>query len=312
MNAFAKALHALPEGPYLLAVSGGRDSMALLHAFAEARPGELSAVATFDHGTGVAAAEAVELVVRECLRRGISVVAGRAPERPGAPRPAESVLREARWAFLRAVAEERRAVIATAHTRDDQAETVAMRILRDASARGLAAMAFPSAGVVRPFLDIDREEVTRYALRVGIPFVDDPSNVDPVYLRNRLRADLLAAAERTRPGFRAELVAVGRRAAAWRARLAELVDGLGARRTGDAVVVEADALASLTPDGLAIVWPEVAGRAGYVLDRRGIERMAQWTLRARPGQQIPLSGGVVAERTARTFVVRRGGAAPGN
>lgn len=312
MNAFAKALHALPEGPYLLAVSGGRDSMALLHAFAEARPGELSAVATFDHGTGVAAAEAVELVVRECLQRGISVVAGRAPERPGASRPAESVLRETRWAFLRAVAEERRAIIATAHTRDDQAETVAMRILRDASARGLAAMAFPSAGVVRPFLDIDREDVTRYALRVGIPFVDDPSNVDPVYLRNRLRADLLAAAERTRPGFRAELVAVGRRAAAWRARLAELVDGLGARRTGDAVVVEADALASLTPDGLAIVWPEVAGRAGYVLDRRGIERMAQWTLRARPGQQIPLSGGVVAERTARTFVVRRGGAAPGN
>ncbi|MBI5600943.1 MAG: tRNA lysidine(34) synthetase TilS [Gemmatimonadetes bacterium] len=307
MNAFAKALHALPEGPYLLAVSGGRDSMALLHAFAEARPGALSAVATFDHGTGEAAAEAVELVVRECMGRGISVVAGRAPDRLGAPRAAESALREARWAFLRAVAEERRATIATAHTRDDQAETVAMRILRDASARGLAAMAWPSAGVVRPFLDIDREEVTRYALRVGIPFVDDPSNADPVYLRNRLRTDLLEAAERVRPGFRAALVTVGRRAAAWRAQLAELVDGLGARRTGDAVVVGAEALASLTPEGLAVVWPEVAGRAGFVLDRRGIERLASWTVRARPGQQIPLSGGVVAERTARTFVVRGAG-----
>jgi hypothetical protein len=81
---------------------------------------------------------------------------------------------------------------------------------------------------------------------------------------------------------------------------------------GDAVVVDADALTSLTPAGLAEVWPEVAGRAGFVLDRRGIERMAEWTSRARPGQRTPLSGGVVAERTARTFVVRRATEEAGN
>lgn len=285
--------------------------MALLHAFAEARPGDLSAVATFDHGTGVAAAEAVELVVRECLRRGISVVAGRSPDRPGDARSSESALREARWAFLRAVAAERRAVIATAHTRDDQAETIAMRILRDASARGLAAMAWPSLGVVRPFLEFGREDVDRYAREAGIPFVEDPSNLESFYLRNRLRADLIAAAERARPGFREELVAIGDRAAAWRRELAELVDVLGARRVGDSVVIGADVLASLPPAGLAVVWPEVAGRAGFVLDRRGIERMAEWTRRARPGQRAPLSGGVVVERTAQTFVVRRATGKPG-
>ena len=312
MNAFAKALHLLPAGRYLLAVSGGRDSMTLLHAFAESRPGDLSAVATFDHGTGVAAAEAVELVVGECLRRGISVVAGRAPEGPRSLRAAESVLREARWAFLRAVAEERHAVIVTAHTRDDQAETVAMRILRDASARGLAAMAWPSSGVVRPLLVLCREDIARYASDAGIPYVEDPSNTDPVYLRNRLRADFIAAAARARPGFREELVAIGHRAAAWRGELAQWVDLLGARRVGDAVVVGADALASLTPAGLAVVWPELAGRAGFVLDRRGIERMAEWTPRARPGQRTPLSGGVVVERTARTFVVRRATGEPGD
>ncbi len=281
--------------------------MALLHAFAEWRRDDLSAVATFDHGTGVAAAEAVELVVNECLRRGISVVAGRSPERPGAQRPAESVLREARWAFLRAVAEERRAVIVTAHTRDDQAETVAMRILRDASARGLAAMAWPSAGVVRPLLHLDREDVARFAHAARIPYVEDPSNADPVYLRNRLRADFIAAAARARPGFREELVDIGHRAAAWRDELARLVDLLGARRVGNSVVVEAETLSSLTPAGLGIVWPEVAGRSGFVLDRRGIARMVEWTPRARPGQRTPLSGGVVVERTARTFVVRRAG-----
>ncbi|MDP1891702.1 MAG: hypothetical protein Q8K55_12495 [Gemmatimonadaceae bacterium] len=100
-------------------------------------------------------------------------------------------------------------------------------------------------------------------------------------------------------------MAIGHRAAAWRGELAQLVDLLGARRVGDAVVIDAEALAPLTPAGLAVVWPEVAGRAGFVLDRRGIERIAEWTRRARPGQQNPLSGGVVVERTARTFVVRR-------
>lgn len=254
----------------------------------------------------MAAAEAVELVVGECLRRGIAVVAGRAAERPGDDaRRSESMLREARWVFLRAVAEERRAIIVTAHTRDDQAETVAMRILRDASARGLAAMAWPSSGIVRPLLDLGREEIARYAGQAALRYVEDPSNAHSVYLRNRLRADFMAAAEKARPGFRDELVAIGRRAAAWRAELAQLVDLIGVRRVGDAVVVEAAALASLTPDGLAIVWPEVAGRAGCVLDRRGIARMAEWTRRARPGQRTPLSGGVVIERTARTFVVCR-------
>lgn len=286
--------------------------MALLHAFAEARRGDLAAVATFDHGTGAAAAEAVELVVNECLRRGISVVAGRAPERPGDAHASEVVLRGARWSFLRAVAEERRAVIVTAHTRDDQAETVAMRILRDASARGLAAMAWPSSGVVRPFLDLGRAEFTRYADAAGIPFVEDPSNADPVYLRNRLRSDLIAAAERARPGFGDELVDIGQRAAAWRRDLALLVDRLGAHRVGDAVVVAADPMTLLTPAGLAVVWPEVAGRAGFVLDRRGIERIVEWTPRARPGQRIPLAGGAAVDRTGRTFVVRRATGTPGD
>lgn len=279
--------------------------MVLLRAFAEARRGDVSAVATFDHGTGAAAAAAVELVVGECLRRGISVVAGRAPERPGSSRAAESALRQARWAFLRAVAEERRAVIVTAHTRDDQAETVAMRILRDASARGLAAMAWPSSGVARPFLGLGREDLARFASEAGVLYMEDPSNTDPVYLRNRLRADFIAAAEQARPGFREELVAIGLRAATWRSELAQLVDRLGVRRVGGAVVVGVAALVSLTPAGLAVVWPEVAGRAGFVLDRRGIERLAEWTRRARPGQRTPLSGGVVVERTGSTFVVRR-------
>jgi tRNA(Ile)-lysidine synthase len=279
--------------------------MALLHAFVDVRHADLAAVATFDHGTGVAAAQAVELVVRECLRLGVSVVAGRAPERASAARPPESLLRAARWAFLRAVAEERSATVVTAHTRDDQAETVAMRVLRDASARGLAGMAAPRAGVVRPLLAVARGDLARYADHVKIDFIDDPSNMDPAYLRNRLRADLLQAAELARPGFAAELIAVGERAAAWRARLASFVDALGVHRVGSAVVVAADVIVPLSLEGLAIIWPEVASRAGVVLDRRGVARLAAWSPRALPAQRIPLSGGAWVERTARTFVLHR-------
>ncbi|MBI2407550.1 MAG: tRNA lysidine(34) synthetase TilS [Gemmatimonadetes bacterium] len=305
MHAIAKALTALPNGSYVLAVSGGRDSMALLHAFVELRPSDLAAVATFDHGTGVVAAQAVELVVRECLRLGVSVVAGRAPERVSAARPPEALLRSARWAFLRAVAEERGATIVTAHTRDDQAETVAMRILRDASARGLAGMAAPRAGVVRPLLTVTRGDVARYVEQVEIAFIDDPSNTDPAYLRNRLRADLLQAAEAAHPGFAGELIAVGERAAAWRARLTSFVDALGVHRVGTAVVVAADVILPLSLEGLAVIWPEVASRAGVVLDRRGVARLAAWSPRALPAQRIPLSGGAWVERTARTFVLHR-------
>jgi len=304
VHAIAKALEALPAGPHLIAVSGGRDSMVLLHAVATVRRDALSAVATFDHGTGAAAAAAVELVITECLRRGISVVAGRAPEMPVRERPSEAVLREARWAFLRAVAEERRAVIATAHTADDQAETVAQRILRDASARGLAGMAAPSPGIVRPLLGVSRDALARYAEEHQVCFVEDPSNDDAIYQRNRLRADLLSAAASVRPGFRDELLDLGVRAAQWRADLAALVDTMALRKVGPALVIDARPLADHEAAGLAILWPEIAGRLGVVMDRRGIERVAGWTRYARPGQRIPLSGGATVERTAKTFVVR--------
>ncbi len=305
MRAIAKALEALPAADYLLAVSGGRDSMALLDAFAVTRREALSAVATFDHGTGAAATEAVALVVRESLRRGVSVVAGRAPGQPRSVRASESVLRAARWSFLRAVAEERRAVIVTAHTRDDQAETVALRILRDASTRGLAAMAVSVPGVVRPLLDITRSALARYGEAAHVPYVEDPSNTDVGYLRNRLRADLMSAVESARPGFRDQLVALGAQAARWRSDFARLVDSLGAQRVGNALVIDAAPLDGMTVESHAIIWPELAGRVGVVLDRRGIERLADWAPGAKPGQRSPLSGGAVVERTARTFVVRR-------
>lgn len=278
--------------------------MALLHAFSQFRREVVSAVATFDHGTGAGATAAAELVVAECLLLGIPVVAARASDPPETARPSEAVLRKARWDFLRTVAYERHAIIATAHTWDDQAETVAMRILRGASARGLAAMAVPTVGIARPFLSVRRHDVMRFVRTERVPFAVDPSNVDRKYLRNRLRADLLPAVEMEHPDFTKELVAIGEQAAAWRASLRSLVDMLGVQRVDGGVVVSAEALTAFDVESLAIVWPEIASRAGVTLDRRGVERLSLWARSARPGQHIPLSAGGRVERTPRTFVIR--------
>ena len=299
--------------------------MALLDAFIEYRRETLAGVATFDHGTGSAATAASKLVVQACLRHAIPVVVGSVtveagpararPQRdaprprsgaglPASTRPTEARWREARWIFLRRAASEFRATIVTAHTLDDQAETVAMRILRGATARGIAAMAAPTPGVARPLLGIRRAELARWAAVRGVRFVEDPSNARSAYLRNRVRGDLLAAIERRQPGFAEELVALGERAGEWRRRLSDLVDGLDPTRIGAALVIDAGRLTPLTTAGLGVVWPELLARVGIAMDRRGVARAVHWTPTARAGQRIPLSGGASIERTARTFVVR--------
>ena len=69
-------------------------------------------------------------------------------------------------------------------------------------------------------------------------------------------------------------------------------------------MIDVAALEGIETSGLAILWPELAGRVGVVMDRRGIERVAAWARYARAGQRIPLSGGATVERTTKTFVVR--------
>jgi tRNA(Ile)-lysidine synthase len=104
----------------------------------------------------------------------------------------EEAGREERYAFLRRVMEqEGAAAIAVAHTRDDQAETLLLRLLRGAGRRGLGAMRERSGGVWRPLLSVSRSEVLEHLRARGLSWREDPSNADPSYLRNRVRAELL-------------------------------------------------------------------------------------------------------------------------
>jgi tRNA(Ile)-lysidine synthase len=297
----AAAVRALPPARYLLAVSGGRDSMVLLDAFARFRQDTVAA-ATFDHGTGPAATDAALLVELEGSRRSIAVVSGR---RTGSAETGEAAWRAARWEFLSGWAKELSATVVTAHTRDDQLETVVMRVMRDprnTSVRGLAAM-YASSSVTRPLLDVRRADITAYAKAYEVRFIDDPSNLERIHLRNRVRLDLLPALERARPGFGDSMIAIARKAAAWRESVENIVDTLGLTMLPP-LIVPAASLLDLPADALAILWPAIAARAGIALDWRGTERLVAFSVAGKPGGKIPLSGGGEVSRTASTFVVR--------
>jgi tRNA(Ile)-lysidine synthase len=298
------AVRAIPAGRYVLAVSGGRDSMVLLHAFARTRR-DAVAVATFDHRTGGAALRAAALVARESERHGIPVIAARR-RRGGAD--GESAWRAARWEFLNETATRLEASVATAHSRDDQLETVVMRVLRDAGPRGLAGM-YAESPVARPLLSVSRDVMTRYAEERAISFVHDPSNDDARYLRNRVRHDLLPALERVRPGFGAEMLALAERSAQWRTAVEGLVSRLEVTELvpGRALAIPLAGLHGLGESALAMLWPAIAGRAGVRLDWRGTDRIVDFTLKGRVGGRIPLSGRASVRRTSTSFVLEASG-----
>lgn len=282
--------------------------MVLLDAAAHAVPRERLIVATFDHGTGPTAATARAEVERRTAILGVRCESDRAT----VELRTEAVLREARWAFLRRVAAANDAVISTAHTADDQIETIVMRTLRDAGARGLAGL-FADSPHLRPLLRTSRRQITAYARAEGLQWVEDPSNMSPDYFRNRVRHDLLPAMRRARPSIEEDLVALARKAARWRAEVEmvvdEMLDGSPLHRSVDPSIrrpvdVPATALDSRSVPELAILWPAIAARAGAILDRRSIERLAAFTRGNRVGARIPLAGGWEVVRSRDHFQLR--------
>jgi len=274
----------------VLAVSGGLDSMVLLTAASRVpvpRRRRIT-VATFDHGTGSAAGRAAALVARYAAQLGIDCVTGRA----ATVGTKEEEWRRGRWAFLRQVASANAAGVVTAHTRDDQIETVFMRILREAGPRGLAGL-YAESEITRPFLDIGRSKLEDYARVHGVPYVQDPSNRDRRHLRNRIRLDLLPSIVARNPGFSDELLALARQAATWRRSLEDIAGTVEAEpQDGGALRISRSSLAGYDAASLRVLWPALAARASVVMDRRGTHRAAQFTISGATGGTIQLSGGV--------------------
>lgn len=177
-----------------VAYSGGRDSTALLHAVAgQAKEASIEVLAFhIHHGLSTHADAWVAHAERQCAAWGVTLRTHRLSGGPAVGESIEAWAREARHAALAALcAEHRIDLLLLAHHRRDQAETLLLQALRGAGAAGLAAM--PKMqwrdGIcwARPWLDRPRESIEAYVAAHGLEYVEDDSNVDPRFARNRLR-----------------------------------------------------------------------------------------------------------------------------
>jgi tRNA(Ile)-lysidine synthase len=185
----------------LVAVSGGGDSIALLHVLGRLAPRlgfELYAHGV-DHGLRPAAAAELELGARLARELNVPFACSQLQLEPGGNLQARA--REARYAALDAAADACGARwVATAHHADDRAETVLLRLLRGARLQALGVLPAESERRLRPFIRSPKSAITKHLERHAASFANDPSNRDPRYLRTRIREELLPLLENLAPG----------------------------------------------------------------------------------------------------------------
>jgi tRNA(Ile)-lysidine synthase len=190
----------------VVAVSGGPDSMALLHALWELR-GRLNVtldVAAIDHGLRAEAQREIDLVRDRAAALGLPFTAVAvdvaAERRARRGLSLQDAAREVRLGALAALARRHGAArVALGHQADDQAETVLYRIIRGTGVAGLAGIPYRRDVFVRPLLDVTRAQIVRYLTRRSIPFVEDPSNADGRFARARIRHRILPALAEENP-----------------------------------------------------------------------------------------------------------------
>lgn len=177
----------MKPGKYVVAVSGGVDSMVLLDILAS-QLGAKIIVAHFNHGIRSDAQIDEELVVQTSKKHGLPIEIGRANLGPEA---SEAAARQVRYKFLENVKKKYGAsAIITAHHQDDLIETAFINILRGTGPRGLTAIS-NNTGVLRPLLKVGKNEIIEYAKKNNIKWHEDSTNSDDKYLRNYLRLKVI-------------------------------------------------------------------------------------------------------------------------
>ena len=174
-----------PGDTVICAVSGGADSVALLFGMylLKEKLGITLEAAHFNHHLRGAESDRDEAFVRQfCDRYEIPLTVGEGEIVPG-KKGLEAAAREARYAFLRSLSGK----IATAHTADDNAETVLMHLVRGTGLKGLGGISPVNGKVIRPMLNVTRQQVEAFLREYCLSFVEDSSNGGDDFLRNRLR-----------------------------------------------------------------------------------------------------------------------------
>ncbi|MGE5318766.1 MAG: tRNA lysidine(34) synthetase TilS [Hyphomicrobiaceae bacterium] len=221
------ARHVPPHARLTLALSGGLDSVVLLHALLALRdrhPFELDAV-HIQHGLSPHADEWAGFCGRLCATHAVELTTHRVQIARDDPAGIEAAARRERQRIFAVLDAD---FLLTAHQQDDQAETLLLQMLRGARPKGLAAMAEMQsrpdwrAAQLRPLLNVGRAELLRVARVQGLEWVDDESNQDIRYRRNALRQQVMPLLAQHFPGTGRTLA----RAAALQADASELLDDL--------------------------------------------------------------------------------------
>lgn len=237
-EAFERAMAAFEPAHLPLAVgfSGGADSTALLAACASAWPGQVVAFHVH-HGLQAAADDFERHCAAVCERLGVPLVVHRVDARHAQGDSPEDAARRARYDAFAAMARMNAALgaiesIVLGHHADDQVETLLLALSRGAGLPGLAAMPAHARrnglDIYRPLLAVPGADIRAWLKGVDLPWIEDPTNEDERYTRNRIRAVLLPALERTFPQFRATFA----RSTGHAAQAQELLGELAAQDLG--------------------------------------------------------------------------------
>lgn len=309
-------------------LSGGADSVALLRLLAErsAELGLVLHVAHLHHGLRGEEADADQGFCRELAARlGLTFHESRvdtaAEARPDASagkagETVEEAARRLRYAWFRELMGSSAVdAVATAHTRDDQAETVLAKFLRGAWTEGLSGIhpvvRFPEGRILRPLLGTSRAEIEKYLRGLGQEWREDSTNRHLTYTRNRIRHELLPLLEGWNPKLRehlAQMAELAREEEAWwegeteRAAAQVVLPGKpvrgGGRAAGEGLAIEAGRLGELPVALQRRILRLAAQRAGAKPDFEGTEALRDLALSGRAGQKCELAG-LVGERTHR-------------
>ncbi len=289
----------LPPGSTVLAaVSGGPDSICLLHTLVLLRRLLRIEVACghVDHGLRPASAADAAYVRRQAERLGVPFLSRAVAARPPRGASVEAWARAERYRLLDEMAAEVGAArIAVGHTRDDRAETVLLALIRGGGIEALTGMRPVRDHVVRPLLDVPRDQVEAFCRALSLRPRRDATNEDPAYLRSAIRGRVLPAIER----------ATGREVRATLARtaalLAEDADLLAATaeaaatevlwRDGEDVVLGAAALAALPAPVAGRIAVRAIREAGADPTARGADRVRSLAS-ARPGTSVSVAPGL--------------------
>ena len=303
-----------PGGRVLVALSGGPDSVALLHVLQTLEHrGHLvvSGVAHYNHQLRGGEADADEHFCRELAASlGLPIVVGRGDVRVLAEeggRSIEDAAREARYAFLTgALPSVGAQAVAVGHSLDDQAETFLLRLIRGAGPAGLAGVRPRAGNVIRPLLDISRTDLRAYAAEHRLAFREDASNADLGIPRNRVRLELLPHLEQFSPTIAATLA----RNAAIAREDEEFLEAAAIESTRSLVLQEDNGVA-LDAAALAALHPALASRVartalqvaapGRFIGFQHVDDLLELTRRA-DGTAVALPG-VVATRKGSRIVL---------